>query len=74
VLLRRELARSWPFGDVEALSEGRVSKQELADLFVDLVQRCHCLAYSRHPELFSADIARLIGLKRRLLAEEFVID
>ena len=74
VLLRRELARSWPFGDVTALSDGRVGKQELADLLVDLVQRCHSLAYSRHPELFSADIARLIGVKRRLLAEEFVID
>jgi hypothetical protein len=72
--LRREFAQAWPLGDIEALSEGRVSKQELVDLLVDLVQRCHQLTYSRRPDLFSADIVRLIGMKRRLLTEEFVID
>jgi hypothetical protein len=72
--LRRELALDWPFGDVERSSERRVSKQELTDLLVDLVTRCHRLVYTRQPDLFEADIARLIGIKRRLRAEEFVID
>lgn len=72
--LRREFAHAWPLGDIDALSEGRVSKQELVDLLVDLVQRCHQLTYTRRPDLFSADIVRLIGMKRRLLSEEFVID
>jgi hypothetical protein len=72
--LRGEFAHGWPLGDIEALSQGRVSKHELIELLVDLVQRCHQLTYTRRPDLFSADIARLIELKRRLLTEEFVID
>jgi hypothetical protein len=46
----------------------------LIDLLVDLVTRCHRLVYTRQPDLFEGDIARLIGVKRRLRAEEFVID
>jgi hypothetical protein len=73
-LLRAEFALAWPFGDVHLSSEGRVSKQELTDLLVDLVQRCHRLVYAREPDLFSMDIARVIRMKRRLRAEEVVID
>ena len=40
----------------------------------DLVQRSRRLVYIKHPELFSEDIDRLIGIKRRLLVEEMVID
>lgn len=72
--LRRELAIDWPFGNIELSSDRRVCKQELIDLLVDLVTRCHRLVYTRQPDLFEADIARLIGIKRRLRAEEFVID
>jgi hypothetical protein len=72
--LRREFAIDWPLGNVELASERRVSKQELIDLLVDLVTRCHRLVYTRQPDLFEGDIARLIGVKRRLRAEEFVID
>jgi serine/threonine protein kinase len=73
-LLRAEFERAWPFGDVEGQSAHRVSRAELSELLVDLVRRCHQLVYTRQPELFSADIARLISIKRRLRAEEFVID
>jgi hypothetical protein len=72
--LRREFALDWPLGNIELSSERRVSKQELIDLLVDLVTRCHRLIYTSQPDLFEADIARLIGIKRRLRAEEFVID
>jgi hypothetical protein len=72
--LRQELALAWPFGNVEAQSDGRVSKPELTALIIDLVRRCHQMAYARDPELFTSDIARLIALKRRLLTEEFVVD
>ena len=72
--LRREFAIDWPLGNIELSSERRVAKQELIDLLVDLVTRCHRLVYTRQPDLFEADIARLIGIKRRLRAEEFVID
>jgi len=72
--LRAGLMRAWPFGDVEALSEGRVSEEELLSVLVDLVQRSRRLVYAKKPELFSEDVARLIGIKRRLLLEEMVID
>jgi hypothetical protein len=73
-LLRERLCESWPFGDVEAASEGRVGKQLLTDVFVDLVRRSRKLDYAKDPKLFSSDINRLIGVKRRLLAEDLVID
>lgn len=72
--LRGGLADAWPFGDVLALSQGRVSREELTDLLVDLVQRSRRLIYAKQPQLFSEDIVRLMDLKRRLLFEEFVID
>lgn len=72
--LRGGLADAWPFGDVLALSQGRVSREELTDLLVDLVQRSRRLVYAKQPQLFSEDIVRLMDLKRRLLFEEFVID
>jgi hypothetical protein len=72
--LRKGLMRAWPFGDVKTLSEGRVSEEELLSVLVDLVQRSRRLVYAKKPELFSEDVARLIGIKRRLLLEEMVID
>jgi hypothetical protein len=72
--LRAGIRSAWPFGDIEALSEGRVTEQELADAIADLVLRSRRLVYVSNPELFSADVARLIGIKRRLLPEEMVID
>jgi hypothetical protein len=73
-LLRAEFEHAWPFGDIDGRSAQRVTRAELSELLVDLVRRCHQLVYTRQPELFSADIARLISIKRRLRAEEFVID
>jgi hypothetical protein len=72
--LRKGLSDAWPFGDVALLSQGRVSREELADVLVDLVHRSRHLVYARQPQLFSRDIVRLMDLKRRLLFEEFVID
>ncbi len=72
--LRAGLDEAWPFGDVELLSDGRVTKDELLEVLVDLVHRSRNLAYARSPELFSDDIARLVQVKRRLLLEEFVVD
>jgi hypothetical protein len=72
--LRAGLIEAWPFGNVEVLSDGRVTREELTSVLVDLVHRSRHLIYTKRPELFSDDIARLIGLKHRLLMEEFVID
>lgn len=72
--LRTGLNEAWPFGDVETLSEGRVTREELMELLVDLVQCSRQLAYAKHPDRYSKDIDRLASLKRRLLVEEMVID
>jgi hypothetical protein len=72
--LRAQLEETWPFGDVNAISAGRVQREELATLVVDLVLRSRQLVYARDPDVFSADIVRLIRIKRRLLVEEMVID
>jgi hypothetical protein len=72
--LRAGLSDSWPFGNVELLSDGRVTKEELLQVLVDLVHRSRHLIYTKKPDLFSDDIARLVHVKRRLLFEEFVVD
>jgi hypothetical protein len=72
--LRQGLVDAWPFGDTEALSAGRVTDGELLDTLVNLVLRSRHLTYAKDPALFAADVSRLIGIKRRLLPEEFVID
>lgn len=72
--LRRGLAEAWPFGNVEALSNGRVSHDELSAVLIDLIHRSRNLSYTKHPDWFSDDIARLIDIKRRMLVEELVID
>jgi hypothetical protein len=72
--LREGLLRAWPFGNTEGLSDGRVSSEELLQTLVDLVLRSRQLVYAKHPELFANDVARLVGIKRRLLPEEMVID
>jgi hypothetical protein len=72
--LRSALEQIWPFGDVEALSQGRVRREELTSVLVDLVLRSRHLVYAKRYDLFSEDIARLTNLKHRLLLEEMVID
>lgn len=72
--LRVGLDAAWPFGDVERMSDGRVTREELTEVLVHLVQRSRHLAYAKQPDVFAADIVRLMDVKRRLLVEEFVID
>jgi serine/threonine protein kinase len=72
--LRTGLNEAWPFGNVELLSDGRVSREQLINVLVDLVHRSRHLIYTKRPELFSEDIARMVNLKHELLIEELVID
>ena len=72
--LRAGLTEAWPFGNVELQSDGRVSREELTNVLVDLVHRSRHLIYTKRPELFSQDIARMVSVKHRLLNEELVID
>jgi hypothetical protein len=72
--LRTGLNQAWPFGNVELLSDGRVSREQLINVLVDLVHRSRHLIYTKRPELFSEDIARMVNLRHELLIEELVID
>jgi hypothetical protein len=72
--LRQGLVDAWPFGDVAALSDGRVSEAELLNVLVDLIHRSRRLVYAKRPDLFTEDLQRLINIKRRLLPEEMIID
>jgi hypothetical protein len=72
--LRQALKDRWPFGDTQRLSGGRVTNEELLETLVKLVLRSRHLTYAKEPQLFAADVTRLIQLKRRLLPEDFVID
>jgi len=72
--LRAGLLSAWPFGNVELQSDGRVSREELTSVLVDLVHRSRHLIYTKRPELFAEDIARMVSVKHRLLNEELVID
>jgi hypothetical protein len=72
--LRDGLSEAWPFGNVELQSDGRVTRDELTNVLVDLVHRSRHLIYTKRPELFAEDIARMVSVKHRLLNEELVID
>ncbi len=72
--LRSGLDDAWPFGEVEVFSAGRVTRDELTQVVVDLVHRSRHLTYTKKPDLYSDDVSRLINIKRRLLFEEMVID
>ncbi len=73
-ILRTALQANWEFGDVAQLSEGRVQNEEVIDLLVDLIQRAQHGVYAQQSDQFSADIDRLIWLKRRALSTEIVLD
>jgi len=74
VKLRAGLSEAWPFGNVELQSDGRVTREELTSVLVDLVHRSRHLIYTKRPEQFAEDIARMVSVKHRLLNEELVID
>jgi hypothetical protein len=72
--LRTGLKLNWPFGDLARVSSGRVHDDELLSVLVNLVLRSRRLVYAKHNDLFREDVKTLIGIKRRLLQEEMVID
>jgi hypothetical protein len=72
--VRETITASWPFGDVASLSRGRVQTEQVIDLVVDLIERSRNHGYAREAELFTADLNRLIRLKRTISLEEIVLD
>src|SRR5262249_2176222 len=72
--IRGVLDKIWQFGAVFQISHGRVDKNDVLDLLVDLIYRCRKGAYVEDAGLFTIDIDRLIRLKRTLFLEEIVLD
>ena len=72
--LRGALRRAWPFGDVAEISRGRVATDDVIEMIVDLIHRSRNRTYVDDADRFSADIDRLIYLKRSIFIEEIVLD
>jgi serine/threonine protein kinase len=72
--LRNGLDNAWPTHALSEASQGRVDTEEILELFADLVARSRDRSYASEPDLFSADIARLLELKYRVYEPELVID
>ena len=68
------LQNSWELGNVARISKGRVETEQIIALLVDLIERSRYHAYAKTPDLFSADIDRLIALKRTIFSNEIVLD
>jgi hypothetical protein len=73
-VLRGALTDAWPFGDVARISRGRVGTDEVVEMIVQLIHRSRDRTYVDDAEQFSADIDRLIHLKRSIFLEEIVLD
>jgi hypothetical protein len=72
--IRAGLSDAWSFGEVSRTSKGRVGKEDVLDLLTDLISRSRSGVYAEDRGLFTADIDRLIRLKRRLVMKEIVLD
>jgi hypothetical protein len=72
--IRRAICENWTFGDVAKLSNQRAGTDQVVDLFADLVARGRDQSYSRDADLFTADLNRLIYLKRLIFLHEIVLD
>ncbi len=72
--LRNALQSNWEFGNLGQMSGGRVQTAEAIDLLVDLIERSQHGIYAHHSDQFTADINRLIWLKRNIFASEIVLD
>ena len=72
--LRAYLNAHWSFGDVQVLSGGRVRKEQIVDLFIDLIQGCRDHTFAKNPQAFTEYIDRFIRLKRLTFLDEMVLD
>lgn len=72
--LRDAIENSWAFGDVGAISHGRVATADVIELLTELIEHSRSQVYALAPDRFSTDINRLIQLKRTVFATEIVLD
>jgi len=72
--LREAINAEWSYGDVHALSGGRIQQSDIVDLFVELVQGCRDHRFAFEPDAFSEFIDRFMFVKRLTFLDEMVLD
>lgn len=72
--LDRLLREIWRFGDLGALTEGRVESGEVLQWLVGVIDGSRNGEFAHEPEAFTGAIDGLIRLKRGIVNEEMVLD
>jgi len=68
------LRKAWNFGEIEAVSDGRVSSAEMFSTLAAFVNGCRAGGFAEAPASFTAAIDGIIDLKRRLSGKEIVVE
>lgn len=71
--IERRLLEIWPYGDLAALSEGRVATGDVTGFFARFIDDARSGLFAEEPAQFTDAIDTLIFLKRRLSTEEMVL-
>lgn len=71
--IERRLKETWPYGDLGAVSGGRVTTEETIQFFVRFIDDSRSGSFANEPARFTQAIDALIFLKRRLSTEEMVL-
>jgi len=69
----RRLLEIWPYGDLAAQSDGRVTTEDVTGFFAGFIDDARSGRFAENPKRFSDAIDALIFLKRRLSTEEMVL-
>lgn len=72
--LHNILREKWRFGDLEAITHGRVNSEEVIHWIMNLIDESRNGNFAHDPEKFTACIDQLIHIKRGLINEEMVLD
>jgi serine/threonine protein kinase len=71
--VERRLLEIWPYGDLGAQSDGRISTGDVTGFFARFIDDARSGRFAEEPQCFTDAIDMLIYLKRRLSTEEMVL-
>ncbi|MCX6968581.1 MAG: hypothetical protein NTV93_00305 [Verrucomicrobia bacterium] len=71
--VERRLLEIWPYGDLGAQSDGRISTGDVTGFFARFIDDARSGRFAEEPQRFTDAIDTLIYLKRRLSTEEMVL-
>ncbi len=71
--IEKRLGEIWPYGDLRAVSGGRVETSEVTRFFARFIDDARSGKFASEPESFTQAIDALIFLKRRLTTEEMIL-